>query len=153
MNILFLIFWGSITGFRECISFPPLHRYLVSSEILLLFRKSGCQRMNHRSLTAEAAAQLRDGISLVLSRWAALRMAIENEWGGRDSNQKSQQLGDSLFNLLTQSKGTLHNYLLEWFIAGICTIIHYENIIWIWPLFFCLIEIWRLINLAVCIKK
>ncbi|KAL0426547.1 UNVERIFIED_CONTAM: hypothetical protein Slati_2829500 [Sesamum latifolium] len=31
-------------------------------------------------LTAEAAAQLQEGINLVLSRWAALRMAIENEW-------------------------------------------------------------------------
>lgn len=69
--------------------------------------------MNHRSLTAEAEAQFRDGISLVLSRWAALRMAIENEWGGRDSTQKSQQLGDNLFNLLTRSKGTVHNYPLE----------------------------------------
>lgn len=55
-------------------------------------------------LTAEAAAQLQEGINLVLSRWAALRMAVENEWGGRDSLQKSQQLGNHLFHLLTQSK-------------------------------------------------
>ncbi|KAL0337015.1 UNVERIFIED_CONTAM: hypothetical protein Scaly_1976600 [Sesamum calycinum] len=56
-------------------------------------------------LTAEAAAQLQEGINLVLSRWAALRMAVDNEWGGRDSLQKSQQLGHHLFHLLTQSKG------------------------------------------------
>ncbi|KAK4419392.1 hypothetical protein Salat_2352100 [Sesamum alatum] len=55
-------------------------------------------------LTAEAAAQLQEGINLVLSRWAALRMAVENEWGGRDSLQKSQQLGHQLFHRLTQSK-------------------------------------------------
>ncbi|KAL2545819.1 Pre-rRNA-proCES [Forsythia ovata] len=55
-------------------------------------------------LTAEAAAQLQEGINLVLSRWAALRMAIENEWGGRDSAQKSQQLAQILFHSLTQSK-------------------------------------------------
>ncbi|KAK4432566.1 hypothetical protein Salat_1018800 [Sesamum alatum] len=55
-------------------------------------------------LTAEAAAQLQEGINLLLSRWAALRMAVENEWGGRDSLQKSQQLGHHLFHLLTQSK-------------------------------------------------
>lgn len=61
------------------------------------------------NLTAEAAAQLHKGINLVLSRWAALRMAIENEWGGRDSLQKSQQLGHLLFNLLTQSKGIIHH--------------------------------------------
>ncbi|KAI3447459.1 hypothetical protein Pfo_004124 [Paulownia fortunei] len=58
----------------------------------------------NRSLTAEAAAQLQEGINLVLSRWAALRMAVENEWGGRDSLQKSQQLGHQLFHLFTQSK-------------------------------------------------
>lgn len=58
----------------------------------------------NKILTAEAAAQLQAGINLVLSRWAALRMAIENEWGGRDSREKSQQLGHHLFGLLTQSK-------------------------------------------------
>ncbi|KAI3473355.1 hypothetical protein Pfo_030645 [Paulownia fortunei] len=56
------------------------------------------------ALTAEATAQLQEGINLVLSRWAALRMAVENEWGGRDSLQKSQQLGPHLFHRLTQSK-------------------------------------------------
>ncbi|KAK6127052.1 hypothetical protein DH2020_039204 [Rehmannia glutinosa] len=56
------------------------------------------------ALTTEAAVQLQEGINLTLSRWAALRMAIENEWGGRDSLQKSQQLGDLLFHRLTQSK-------------------------------------------------
>ncbi|CAA3014715.1 Hypothetical predicted protein [Olea europaea subsp. europaea] len=55
-------------------------------------------------LTAEAAAQLHEGINLVLSRWAALRLAVENEWGGRDSVQKSQQLTQILFQALTQSK-------------------------------------------------
>ncbi|PIN03867.1 hypothetical protein CDL12_23609 [Handroanthus impetiginosus] len=58
----------------------------------------------NRGLAAEAAAQLQEGINLVLSRWAALGMAVENEWGGRDSLQKSQQLGGRLFHLLTQSR-------------------------------------------------
>ncbi|KAL7090553.1 hypothetical protein ACP275_12G048700 [Erythranthe tilingii] len=55
-------------------------------------------------MAAEAAAQLLEGINLVLSRWTALRMVIENEWGGRGSLQKSQQLGGDIFRLLTQSK-------------------------------------------------
>ncbi|XP_073049757.1 uncharacterized protein [Primulina eburnea] len=55
-------------------------------------------------LTAEATAQLQEGIGMLLSRWAALRMAVENEWGGYDSLQKSQQLGHDLFLRLTQSK-------------------------------------------------
>ncbi|XP_051138976.1 uncharacterized protein LOC127256812 [Andrographis paniculata] len=66
-----------------------------------------------RGLTAEAAAQLQDGINLVLSRWAALRMAVENEWGGRDSSQKAQQLGQQLCYLLTQSKEQVYIEDLE----------------------------------------
>ncbi|CAA0809058.1 Pre-rRNA-processing protein TSR2- conserved region [Striga hermonthica] len=56
------------------------------------------------TLTAEAAAQLQEGIHLVFSRWAALRMAVENEWGGRDSLHKSHQLELSIFQRLTQTK-------------------------------------------------
>ncbi|KAL0374864.1 UNVERIFIED_CONTAM: hypothetical protein Sradi_3402100 [Sesamum radiatum] len=54
-------------------------------------------------LMAEAAVQLQEGINLVFTV-GALRMAVENEWGGRDSLQKSQQLGQHLFHRLTQSK-------------------------------------------------
>ncbi|KAI3520033.1 hypothetical protein L1887_09254 [Cichorium endivia] len=43
-------------------------------------------------LTAEAVNQLREGIDLLLGRWSALQMAIQNEWGGRDTRQKAQQL-------------------------------------------------------------
>ncbi|GER41888.1 pre-rRNA-processing protein TSR2 [Striga asiatica] len=56
------------------------------------------------TLTTEAAAQLQEGIHLLFSRWAALRMAVENEWGGRDSLHKSQQLELSIFHRLTQAK-------------------------------------------------
>jgi len=31
-------------------------------------------------------------VSLVLSRWDALQMAVEKEWGGVDSRKKSQLL-------------------------------------------------------------
>ncbi|XP_042460356.1 uncharacterized protein LOC122043852 [Zingiber officinale] len=35
---------------------------------------------------------LREGISLVLSRWEALQVAIRNQWGGGDSHQKHDEL-------------------------------------------------------------
>ncbi|KAH0651586.1 hypothetical protein KY290_032519 [Solanum tuberosum] len=57
-----------------------------------------------QQLTAEAAAQLQEGIGLVLSRWTALQMAIENEWGGRDTGEKSNQLNVDIFSAFTQSK-------------------------------------------------
>ncbi|KAL3652872.1 hypothetical protein CASFOL_002553 [Castilleja foliolosa] len=55
-------------------------------------------------LTMEAAAQLQEGINLLLSRWAALGMAIAHEWGGRDTRLKSQQLGQDLLHRFTESK-------------------------------------------------
>ncbi|XP_042043748.1 pre-rRNA-processing protein TSR2-like [Salvia splendens] len=64
--------------------------------------------MNNHRMTPEAAAHFGDGIQMVVSRWAALRMAIENGWGGRDSLHKSQQLGHNLFNFLTQSKDQVY---------------------------------------------
>ncbi|XP_059652443.1 uncharacterized protein LOC132299693 isoform X1 [Cornus florida] len=58
-------------------------------------------------LSAEGVGQLQEGIGLVLSRWTALQMAVENEWGGRDSRQQSQQLAADIFSWLTQSKEPL----------------------------------------------
>ncbi|KAK3032976.1 hypothetical protein RJ639_035804 [Escallonia herrerae] len=41
--------------------------------------------MDQRVLSVDTAAQLRQGIDLLLSKWSALQMTIDNEWGGRDS--------------------------------------------------------------------
>jgi len=49
-----------------------------------------------------------EGISLVLSRWTALQMAIENQWGGWDSLQKSHDLASSILSWFSQSKGPLY---------------------------------------------
>ncbi|KAF3664108.1 putative SUN domain-containing protein 2-like [Capsicum annuum] len=57
-----------------------------------------------QQLTAEAAAQLQEGIGMVLSRWTALQMAIENEWGGRGTREKSNQLNIDIFFAFSQSK-------------------------------------------------
>ncbi|XP_057502281.1 pre-rRNA-processing protein TSR2-like [Actinidia eriantha] len=61
-----------------------------------------------RQISAESAAQLQEGISLLLSRWSALQMAVENEWGGHDSSLKSHQLASDIFSWLTQSKEPLY---------------------------------------------
>ncbi|XP_059652673.1 uncharacterized protein LOC132299831 [Cornus florida] len=59
-------------------------------------------------LSAEGVRNLQEGISLLLSRWAALQLAVENEWGGRDSRLKPQHLADDIFNWLTQSTEPLY---------------------------------------------
>lgn len=59
-------------------------------------------------LSPESAPLFSEGISLVLSRWSALQMAIENEWGGRGSRALAEQLGSDIFAWFTQSKETLY---------------------------------------------
>ncbi|KAL5702270.1 hypothetical protein ACHQM5_027506 [Ranunculus cassubicifolius] len=55
----------------------------------------------------ESHSILAEGISLALSRWNALQMAIQNEWGGRDSLEKSEKLADDLFSWFSQPKVSL----------------------------------------------
>lgn len=59
-----------------------------------------------RALTAEAMPVFSEGTYLILSRWSALRMAVDNEWGGRDSSQKADQLTSDIISWFTQSRGT-----------------------------------------------
>ncbi|KAL6893598.1 hypothetical protein ACP4OV_007696 [Aristida adscensionis] len=56
-------------------------------------------------LSAEAAAALGEGMGLVFGRWTALQMAVENQWGGRDSRGKADQLGASILSWFCQTKG------------------------------------------------
>ncbi|CAK9168122.1 unnamed protein product, partial [Ilex paraguariensis] len=66
-------------------------------------------------LSAEASILFQEGINLLLSQWAALQMAIDNEWGGRHSRQRSQQLALDIFSGLThtQPEGRLYFNDLE----------------------------------------
>ncbi|EOY05705.1 hypothetical protein QUC31_016646 [Theobroma cacao] len=52
----------------------------------------------------EAASHLQEEITLLLSRWHGLQMAVQNQWGGHDSFQKSQQLAADIFSWFSQSK-------------------------------------------------
>ncbi|XP_061993098.1 uncharacterized protein LOC133710962 [Rosa rugosa] len=46
----------------------------------------------------------RKAISSVLSRWNGLEMAVQNQWGGRDSTHKAQQLSADILSWFSQSK-------------------------------------------------
>ncbi|KAK7405908.1 hypothetical protein VNO78_07520 [Psophocarpus tetragonolobus] len=50
---------------------------------------------------------LKKNIILLLSRWYALQMAIENQWGGYDSLHKSHQLAADLFSLFSKSNALI----------------------------------------------
>ncbi|CAK7327066.1 unnamed protein product [Dovyalis caffra] len=60
-----------------------------------------------------AVSHFQEGIVLLLSRWNALQMAIQNEWGGHDSLQKFHQLVLDILSWFSQSKGTLYIEDLE----------------------------------------
>ncbi|KAK9158434.1 hypothetical protein Scep_005008 [Stephania cephalantha] len=59
-------------------------------------------------LNRECIPLFLEGITLLLSQWTALQMAVENEWGGRDSRNKSQILASDVFTWFTQSKEPLY---------------------------------------------
>ncbi|KAL3728147.1 hypothetical protein ACJRO7_032839 [Eucalyptus globulus] len=58
-----------------------------------------------RQLPEPAVPIFREGVALTLSRWSALQMAVDNEWGGRNSRQRADELGHDIFTWFTQSKG------------------------------------------------
>ncbi|KAD7480066.1 hypothetical protein E3N88_03202 [Mikania micrantha] len=64
-------------------------------------------------LTSEAVNQLREGIDLLLGKWTALQMAIHNEWGGRDTRQKVQQLTVEIHQWLIRPSEALYIDELE----------------------------------------
>ncbi|XP_061354630.1 uncharacterized protein LOC133299209 [Gastrolobium bilobum] len=46
---------------------------------------------------------LQEDIILLLSRWYALQMAVQNKWGGTDSLQKFHQLAADIFSWFSKS--------------------------------------------------
>lgn len=70
-----------------------------------------------RRLQGQSIGLFNEGIGLLLFRWSALRTAVENEWGGRESRVKADQLVTDVLSWFTQSKGisiraTKHNSIL-----------------------------------------
>ncbi|XP_062143270.1 pre-rRNA-processing protein TSR2 [Alnus glutinosa] len=61
-----------------------------------------------RELSMEALGVLREGIGLVFSKWWALQMAVQNEWGGPDSGRKADQLASDIISWFTQSREPLY---------------------------------------------
>ena len=59
--------------------------------------------------TGQLQQQLRpvfeEGVKLVLSRWTALCLAVENEWGGRSSREKADQLYTDILNWFYDNSG------------------------------------------------
>ncbi|KAL7220436.1 hypothetical protein ACSBR2_013338 [Camellia fascicularis] len=79
------------------------------------FNTSSVSRTPSYSLKAKAKATyvFREGISMHLSGWNGLQMAIQNKWGGNDSLKKFDQLTSDILSWFSQSKELLHIEDLE----------------------------------------
>ncbi|XP_078438405.1 uncharacterized protein LOC144708833 [Wolffia australiana] len=61
-----------------------------------------------QELSAEAIPLFIEGVSLVLSRWTALQLAVEDGWGGKDSRQKSKDLESDVISWFIQTNEPLY---------------------------------------------
>ncbi|KAF5736875.1 hypothetical protein HS088_TW14G01030 [Tripterygium wilfordii] len=71
-----------------------------------------------RPKRSDSVSRIQERIALLLSRWNGLQMAVQNQWGGRDSLRKSHQLASEIFSWFVQYKGPvcvedLENMLFE----------------------------------------
>lgn len=64
-------------------------------------------------LSTEGMTKFEEGVGLILSSWMALQMAVQNEWGGRESRQKEQKFAADIVAWLTRSTETRYIDELE----------------------------------------
>ncbi|KAK1591062.1 hypothetical protein Q3G72_001570 [Acer saccharum] len=74
---------------------------------------SGRNHFTRQKPEAVSSHNVLEGIKLILSRWNGLQMAVQNQWGGCDSLQKSYQLAADIVSWFSQSKGPLYVEDLE----------------------------------------
>ncbi|CAN7080227.1 unnamed protein product [Brassica oleracea var. botrytis] len=56
-------------------------------------------------LTAEEEAFLKEGIHLELPQWTAMKAAVDNGWGGRDSHEKANRTLSNVVDYFIHLKG------------------------------------------------
>ncbi|KAL5229970.1 hypothetical protein ABZP36_028746 [Zizania latifolia] len=71
------------------------------------------------ALSAEAAAALGEGVGLVFGRWTALQMAVQNQWGGRDSRAKADQLAASILSWFSSKGEHYYDDLVDMMYDGV----------------------------------
>ncbi|KAJ0981689.1 hypothetical protein J5N97_009944 [Dioscorea zingiberensis] len=64
-------------------------------------------------MSPESATRFGEGIALVLARWTALQMAVQNGWGGRDSRRKEDEFASSVLSWFTNTNAPLYIEDLE----------------------------------------
>lgn len=60
--------------------------------------RSGIYKGVHGTLPEQYRSRFAEGLSLLFSRWTALGLAIDNEWGGPSSRLKAEQLYEDVLH-------------------------------------------------------
>ena len=60
-----------------------------------------------RVLTRDSKSHFEEGLDLILSKWTALQLAIDQEWGGHNSTEKAQYMADELLDWFYRKKRAL----------------------------------------------
>ncbi|KAK7308050.1 hypothetical protein VNO77_41641 [Canavalia gladiata] len=82
--------------------FLPTH--IEPIEVLLM---DSININNYGRIKTNPSIYLQESIILLLSRWYALQMAVQNQWGGCDSLQKSHKLAADLFLWFSNSNAPI----------------------------------------------
>jgi len=64
-------------------------------------------------MNTEQWTQFEEGLRLILESWTALRLAVENQWGGVNSQSKAQELTEDLVYWFTLNKKDPDVFQLE----------------------------------------
>ncbi|KAH9682609.1 pre-rrna-processing protein tsr2 motif protein [Citrus sinensis] len=75
--------------------------------MLTMETANGTNRVTRQNVKTETDSRLKEGITLHLSRWNGLQMAVQNQWGGHDSIQKFHQLAADILSWFSQSNAPL----------------------------------------------
>ena len=67
--------------------------------------RSGIYKGLHGVLPQQARPQFEEGVNLLFSRWTALCLAIDNEWGGRNSREKAEHIYNDVLHWFYNHKG------------------------------------------------
>jgi len=70
--------------------------------------RSGAVNRTLHQLTQEAKAGFEEGVGLIFSQWTALVLAVENQWGGSNSEQKADYFIEDILEWFYRKRGQSH---------------------------------------------
>lgn len=64
-------------------------------------------------------AHFEQGVNLIFHKWTALQLAVDQEWGGRNSKHKAEDMLNEVLDWFYRKKSALSNFLFICSISGL----------------------------------